>query len=145
MAGGMYGKIKVYTPRIQNCQCLYFCFPRFIISSSFQFRVFLGDFAVPTVPIPASWKSLCQKCSYIETVQSHISVFFNNMIYLQPSPPPPLPRSIRFLKFLSDFAPGVSTILFCILKILEEVSEFKVQNCLDAKWPVLLYKIMICD
>ena len=37
------------------------------------------------------------------------------------------------------FAPGFSIILFCIEKDLE---VFKLKNFLDAKWPVLLYKIM---
>ena len=65
-------------------------------------------------------------------------------------------RAIRFSKTLPDltfchiltfcliFADGVSITLFCNLKDLEEViRSYKVKNCLDAKWPVLLYKILI--
>ena len=43
-----------------------------------------------------------------------------------------------FPKFSLIFAPGVSIILFCIIKDLEEVSNQRNKNCLDAK-KVILY------
>ena len=52
-------------------------------------------------------------------------------------------RGIRFSHIFADFCSRGLNHLIWHLKDLGEISDPKVKICLDAKWPVLLYKILI--
>ena len=89
--------------------------------------------------------------NWIKNAVCHFHIFWWSIRYgnnrrsgLRPRKVFPLLGRFDLEKKFLIFAPGVSIILFCIYKDLGEIPDPKLlKNCLDAKWPVLLYKILI--